>query len=214
MRLWCGHRATYHVARVKEEEQGEQWGKAAWDEGGRSQAHQDTAAPEDEGPSLCSAIQRKWKKRQAERLPWACAQVSYHANRFCPPEHFPLQLCVRRPRRELQTKGHGGLSVGPTWAGASPVISNTLPGFPQTHSVPKRGSAPRQPCQCLEMWCHVDKIQERKAHQNRLCSFSPLREWHFAMVSNPSVRFYQTSKTLTYRFYTPRWTGNLALYYC
>lgn len=123
----------------------------------RTQQHWRMKAPH------CAVLYKENERRgRLSRCPEPVAQVSYHANRFCPPEHFHLQLCVWRPRREPQTKGHGGLSVGPTWAGASPVISNTLPGFPQTHSVPKRGSAPRQPCQCLEMWCHVDKIQERK----------------------------------------------------
>lgn len=54
-----------------------------------------------------------------------------------PSRAFHLQLCLGRPRRELQTKVHGGLSVGPTWAGASPVISNTLSGFPQTQCAEK-----------------------------------------------------------------------------
>lgn len=113
-----------------------------------------------------------------------------------PSRAFHLQLCFGRPRRELQTKVHSGLSVGPSWAGASPVISNTLSGFPQTPSVLERGSAHRQPCQCLEIWYPVDKIQERKHIKIDTVAFL-LCESCFAMVSNPSLNVYQTSKTLT-----------------
>lgn len=43
--------------------------------------------------------------------------------------------------------------------------------------------------------CGRDPREE--AHQNRHRSFSPLCEWHFVMVSNPSANFYQALKTLT-----------------
>lgn len=133
-----------------------------------------------------------------------------------PSRAFHLQLCFGRPRREVQTKVHGGLSVGPTWAGASPVISNTLSGFTQTHSVLKRGSAHRQPCQCLEMWCHVDEIQERKHIKTDtvvfLLSVSGTLWWCQTpqLISIKHWRLWPVA----YRSYVPKWTWNLALCYC
>ena len=132
-----------------------------------------------------------------------------------PSRAFHLQLCFGRPRRELQTKVHGGLSVGPTWAGASPVISNTLSGFPQTHSVLRRGSAQRQPCQCLEMWCHVDKSQEWKHIKTDTVVFSSLWVTLYNAIKplNSLPPNFKDFDQWQIGFTCPKWTWNLAIYF-
>lgn len=115
-------------------------------------------------PSLCTMVQRTWKRRQVESAPelplWllimqtgSALQSIPSASLFCPV------------RRDLQTKVCAGLSVGPTWAGAN-LRYLQRPLWLPTDSVVRSGNTPSQAFQCgLETQPHLDKIQERR-HQN------------------------------------------------
>lgn len=151
-----------------------------------------------EGHLHC-ATQYKENKRRRDRLEsgpelrsgfLSCKQV-------LPSRAFHLHLCFAQLRRDLQTKVHGGLSVGPTWAGANLRYLQHPLWLPTDKQCGKEGKHSAPTLQCgLEMWPHLDKIQERKGIKIHTVALFPASSslWQGQRLS---VHFHQTSKILT-----------------
>lgn len=119
----------------------------------------------------CGVLYKENERRGGWEAALSLCSGFLSCKQVLPSRAFHMQLCLGGPGEgRRQRCVVDCLSVGPTWAGASPVISSTLFGFPQTHSVPRRGkrSAPTLSVLRNVVSCGQDPREE--AHQNRHCS--------------------------------------------